>query len=72
MNLVEFFRHGNQQATSCPSLQCLVVQIQVQKPILVVATDEMPDHIWSRDTTLLISIDSIVRDTIIRKVINES
>ena len=26
-------------------VQCLVDQIQVQKPILVVATDQMPDHI---------------------------
>ena len=30
----------------CPSPQCLVDQIQGQKPIiLVVATDLMPDHI---------------------------
>ena len=27
------------------SVQCLVDQIQVQKPILVAATDQMPDHI---------------------------
>ena len=26
-------------------VQCLIDQIQVQKPILVVATDQMPDHI---------------------------
>ena len=44
MKLTEFFQHRNQQATSCPSPQCLVDQIQVQKPILVVATDQMPDH----------------------------
>ena len=25
-------------------VQCLVDQIQVQKPIVVVATDQMPDH----------------------------
>ena len=25
-------------------VQCLVDQIQVHKPILVVATDQMPDH----------------------------
>ena len=27
-----------------PSLQCLVDQIQAQKSILVVPTDQMPDH----------------------------
>ena len=27
----------------CPTPQCLVDQIQVQKPILLVATDQMPD-----------------------------
>ena len=27
-----------------PSQQCLVDQIQVQKPILVAATDQMPNH----------------------------
>ena len=43
--LVEFFQHGNQQATSCPNPQCLVGQIQVQKPVLVVATDQMADCI---------------------------
>ena len=32
------------QATSCPSPQFLVDQIQVQKPILVVVTDQMPVH----------------------------
>ena len=25
------------------------VAVQIQKPILVVATDQMPDHIWSRE-----------------------
>ena len=34
----------NQQANSYPSPQCLVDQIQVQKPIQVVATDEISDH----------------------------
>ena len=43
--LNEFIQHLNQQATSYPSAQCLVDEIQVQKPILVVATDQMPDHI---------------------------
>ena len=32
------------QATSCPSRQCFIDQIQVQKPIIVLATDQMPDH----------------------------
>ena len=41
MKLVAFF----QQATSYPNPQCLVGQIQVQKPILVFVTDQMPDHI---------------------------
>ena len=30
------------------SAQCLVDQLQVQKPIVVVATDQMPDHTQSR------------------------
>ena len=41
-------------------------QIQVQKPILVVATDQMPDHIKID----IIKIDSNITDSIIRKVIN--
>ena len=45
MKQVEIFKHWNQQATSCSGPQCLVDQIQVQKPILVVATDQMPHHI---------------------------
>ena len=40
----EFSQHWNQQATTYPSAQCLVDQIQVQKPIQVVTTDQMPDH----------------------------
>ena len=39
------FQHWNQQATSCPGVQGLVEQIQVQKPILVAVTYQMPDHI---------------------------
>ena len=40
----------NQQATSCPNLhECLVYQIQFQKPILVVATDQMPGHTYSKE-----------------------
>ena len=42
--LNEFFQHLNQQATYCSSPECLLNQIQVQKQILVVATDQMPDH----------------------------
>ena len=45
MKLVEFFQHGNQQATSCPSPQGLLDQIQVQMPILVIDKDQIPDHI---------------------------
>ena len=41
---VEFFLHLNQQATFCCSLYCLVDQVQVQKLILDVATDQMPDY----------------------------
>ena len=44
MNPAEFFQHWNQQAASYPSPQYFVNQIQVKKPILVVATDQMPDH----------------------------
>ena len=43
--LVEFFRQQNQHATFYPSPQCPVDQIHFQKAILVVATDEMNDHI---------------------------
>ena len=32
-----------------PSVQCLIDQIQVQAPTLVVATDQMPDHTYSRE-----------------------
>ena len=41
---VEFFQYWNQQATFWPSPKCLVDQIQVQKPTLLAATDQMPDH----------------------------
>ena len=40
-----------------PSPQCLVDQIQVKLPILIVATDQMPGHILSRESSI-ISIDS--------------
>ena len=46
--LSQFFQDWDQQAISCPSPHCLVDQIQVQEPILVVATDQMPDHIKRR------------------------
>ena len=46
---VEFFQHSNQQGTSCLNPQCLTNQIQVQKPVLVIAVDQMPDHIQSRE-----------------------
>ena len=36
--------------TSCPSPRYLLDQIQVQKPILVAATDQMPDHTTARIT----------------------
>ena len=45
-------------------------QIQVQKPILVAATDQMPDHTYKRLESSIISIDSNITDNIIRKVIN--
>ena len=45
MKLIKFFQYWNQQATSCPSPKSLLGQIQVQKPILFVATDQMYDHI---------------------------
>ena len=44
MKPVEFSLHWNQQATSCPSPQSPLDQIQVQEPILVVATDLMSGH----------------------------
>ena len=44
MKPAEFSLHWNQQATFYPSSQYLIDQIQVQKPIQVVTTDQMPDH----------------------------
>ena len=43
-----------------PEFKCLIDQIQVQKPILVVATDQ----------SSIISIDSSIMDNMIRKAIN--
>ena len=48
---------------------CLADQIQVQKPILVGATDQMPDH-TKRVESSIISIDSNITNNIIKKVIN--
>ena len=57
-----------------PSPQCLVDQIQVKLPILIVATDQMPDHILSRESSI-ISIDSniisrvkLYLDSLVKKV----
>ena len=44
MKPAEFSEHWTQQATSYLSPQCPIDQIQAQKPIEVVATDQMPDH----------------------------
>ena len=43
-----FFQQWNQQEISCPSLQCLIGQILIQKQILVVAKNKMSDHTSSR------------------------
>ena len=56
----------NQQATSCPSTECLVGQIQVRRSSLVVATNQMSDHTKSSIT----SIDSNITDNIIKKISN--
>ena len=40
----ELFPHWNEQASSYPSLKYLLGQIQVQKPTLVVATDQISDQ----------------------------
>ena len=57
-----------------PSPQCLVDQIQVKLPILIVATDQMPGHILSRESSI-ISIDSniisrvkLYIDSLVKKV----
>ena len=49
-----------------PSPQCLVDHIPVQKPILVVAADQMPFRVQSSN----INIDSYITHNNIRKVIN--
>ena len=53
MKPAEFFQQWNQQVPYCP--QYLTDQIQVQKPILVVATNQMPDQGFIY-TVLLMSI----------------
>ena len=40
----EFFRDLHQQVTLCPSPQCLIGQIQVQKSTLFSASTQMPYH----------------------------
>ena len=55
MKPAEFFQQWNQQAPYCPNPQSLADQIQVQKPILVVATNQMPDQGFIY-TVLLMSI----------------
>ena len=55
---VELLQYWNQQATLCPNQQCLIHHIQVQKPILVVATDH----------SSIISIDNNITDKIIRSL----
>ena len=47
-NQLSFPALKSTRVTSCPSLQYLVDQIQVQEPILVVVTDQMPDHTMGR------------------------
>ena len=66
MKPVAFSQHWNQQATTYPSPQYLVDQIQVQKPIQVIATDQMQIRIESS----IISIDSNMTDNIFREAIN--
>ena len=56
MKPVKFFQYWNQQATFCSCPQCLVDQIQIQKPILVVATDQMPDQTKKVVSLALIAI----------------
>ena len=68
MKPAEFSQHWNQQATSYPSSQCLIDQIQVQKPIQIVATDQI--SITLRIESSIISTDSNITDNITRKVIN--
>ena len=48
-NQLSFSSIAIKKATSCPGPQCLIDQIQVQKPILFVATDQMLDHIQNRE-----------------------
>ena len=68
MNQGYFFHHQNQQASYCPSLQCLISQIQVQKPILVVASHRC--LITLRAESSIFIIDSNIADSIFREVFN--
>ena len=49
--------------------QCFVDEISVQQPTLVVATNQMPDHILRVERSI-ISIDNNITDNILRKIIN--
>ena len=40
----KFLQHWNQQGFFYPSSQCLVEEVKVQQPTLVVVTDHMPNH----------------------------
>ena len=44
MKQVELSQHWHQQTNCCPSPECLVHQIQVQRPTLAAATNQKPDH----------------------------
>ena len=53
-----------------PPVQCLADKVQVQKPILVLATDQIRCLITLSVESSIISIDSNTTDNIIQKVIN--
>ena len=68
MKQAEFFHHWNQQAISCSTLQCFLVQIQVQKPNPHVPKYQMPGLITTLKSSI-IRINSNITDNI-RKAIN--
>ena len=59
MKPVESSQHWNPQVTSWPSPKCLVDLIQVQKPVQVVATDQMPDHTYREASSAYIAISQM-------------
>ena len=63
LKAAEFSQHSNQQATSYPSPQCLVDQIQVQNR-------KQRSREQYRMEGSIISIDSSITDNIVRKIIN--